>query len=123
MADLRRWLDRAANLSRALPRALSVTWAIVMAWVFVAAVRDHHPEFASRNECATHPQDFLRDGELLDSVSLRFLVRAHCANPRYLSDERIALHYTGGVVDVETRKLRIGGETYYRILSVSDVKP
>lgn len=123
MANLRRWLGRSANLSRVLPRAVSVTWALVMAWVFILAVRDHHPEFASRDECATHPQDFLREGELLDTVSLRFLVRAHCSNARYLSDDRIALPYVGGVVDVETRTLRIGGETYYRIVSVSDVKP
>jgi hypothetical protein len=41
--------------------------------------------------------------------------------PSLRGADRAALRRS--VVDVETRKLRLGGETYDRILSVSDVKP
>ena len=108
------------NLADLLSRAVGVTWMLVMAALFIVAVRDHHPEFTSRLECGTDPQDFLRAGEMLDRVSLRIIVDAHCSNARYLSDERIALRYVGEEVDVEMSKLSIGGETYYKIVSVGD---
>ncbi len=56
-----------------LRRAVGVTWALVMAWVFFVAARDHHPVFTSQNECGTDPRDFLRAGELLEKDSLRFI--------------------------------------------------
>jgi hypothetical protein len=109
---------RRATLPVILSRAVGVAWALVMTWVFIAAERDHHPVFSSRLECGTDPRDILRAGELLEPSTLRFIIDAHCSNPRYLSDELIALRYIGAEVDVEMTSFRSGGKTYYKILSV-----
>jgi hypothetical protein len=103
-----------------LPRAVGVTWALVMAWVLFVAARDQHPVFTSRHECGSDPADILRSGELLEESTLRFIITAHCANALYLPDERIALRYGGGTVDVETRRFSIGGATHYKIVSVGN---
>ena len=66
---------------------------------------------------AGHP---LRSGEMLEESTLRFIITAHCANALYLPDERIALRYGGGTVDVETRRFSIGGATHYQIVSVGN---
>lgn len=118
MANLRKSLSRKTTLSAALSRVMGVTWAVLMAWVFIVAARDHHPVFTSRHECGTDPADIVSAGEMLDESTLRFIIAAHCENALYLPDERIALRYGGGEIDVETRKLSIGGATYYKILSV-----
>lgn len=120
MPNLSRWPVWNSSLPELLSRAVGVTWGLVMALLLIVAARDRHPEFTSRLECGTDPQDFLRAGELLDRVSLRIIVDAHCTNPRYLSDERIALRYGGERVEIEMRKLTVGGETYYSIVSVGD---
>jgi hypothetical protein len=103
-----------------LPRAVGVAWALAMGWLLVIGLRDHDRAFTSRFECGTDPREILRPGEMLDRISLRVIVDAHCSNARYLSDQRIALRYIGGEVDVDMTKLSIGGETYYRIDSVGD---
>jgi hypothetical protein len=121
MANSSGWLGGDSRITTILSRGVGVAWALVMASVLIVAARDRHPEFASRHGCGTDPLDFLRPGEVLDSINLRFIVHAHCSNARYLSDERIALPYFGGNVDVETRRLDIGGETYYEIVSVGGV--
>jgi hypothetical protein len=118
MPNVSRWPGWNSSLPELLSRAVGVAWGLAMALLLIVAARDHHPEFTSRLECGTDPQDFLRAGELLDRISLRLIVDAHCSNARYLSDQWIALHYGGGEVDVEIRKLSIGGETYYSIVSV-----
>lgn len=116
--------ERAANkpyLREALWRGVGVTWALVMAWVFFIAARDHYPVFTSRYECGTDPQDFLHAGESLEIDTLRFIVDSHCANARYLPDGWIELRFGGGEVDVETKRLDIAGATYYKIVSVGGV--
>jgi hypothetical protein len=116
MANLNNWLRRI--LSDFLPPVVGVTWALVMAWVLFVAARDHHPVFTSRHECGSDPADILRSGETLEEGTLRFIITAHCANALYLSDERIALRYGGGEVDVETSRFSVGGATHYKIVSV-----
>ncbi|HEY5321545.1 MAG TPA: hypothetical protein VIK58_01885 [Caldimonas sp.] len=106
------------TLSVLLSRGVGVTWALIMAWLFVVAARDHHPVFSSRHECGTDPADILRAGELLEASTLRFVIAAHCSNARYLPDERIALRYGGAPVEVETRKFSIAGAVHYKIVSV-----
>jgi len=102
-----------------LRRVIGVSFALAMVWLLFVGDREHHRVFSSRFECGTHPLDILRIGEILDRSSLRFIIDAHCTNARYLSDERIELRYAGGRVDVETRKLSIGGDPdYYKIVSV-----
>jgi len=100
-------------------RAMGVSVALVMAALLVVGQRDRHRVFSSRFECGTDPLDILRIGEILDKGSLRFIIDAHCTNARYLADGRIELRYGGGRVDVETRKLDVGGALdYYKIVSV-----
>jgi len=99
---------------------MGVAWAFVMALLLVMGARDHQREFSNRLECGSDPREILRAGEMLDPFTLRFIVDAHCSNPRYLSDERIALRYIGGDVEIEMKRLSIGGEPYYQILSVGD---
>ena len=101
-----------------LRRAVGVTWALVMAWCLILGERDHHKVFTSRFECGTDPLDILRLGETVDHMTLRFVVDAHCANVRYLADDRIALRYGGAEVLVETRRLVIGDATYYKVVSI-----
>ena len=120
MANLSKWLRWNASLSVFQSRAAGVIGALAMAWVLVVASRDRHVEVTSHLECGTDPREILRPGELLDHITLRFIVDSHCSNARYLSDERIALRYIGGDVDVETKKITIGGETYYKIVAVGD---
>ena len=112
------WRRSNGNVPELCARALGVGWALVMTALFVVALRDHHPVFTSRLECGTDPRDILRPGEVLEQSTLRFIVDAHCSNARYLPDDWIALRYVGGAIDVETRPLVIGGQTYYEIVSV-----
>ena len=105
-------------------RAMGVGFALVVAALALVGQRDHHRVFSSRYECGTDPLDILRIGEILDKSSLRFIIDAHCTNARYLSDGRIELRYGGGRVDVETRKLSIGGDDdYYKVVSVGGWPP
>jgi hypothetical protein len=107
-----------------LRRTMGVGFALVVASLAVVGQRDHLRVFSSRFECGTDPLDILRIGEILDKSSLRFIIDAHCTNARYLSDERIELRYSGGTVDVETRKLSIAGDAdYYEIVSVGGWPP
>jgi len=106
-----------------VPRTVGVAWGLAMAWLLVLGARDHQSALASRLECGTDPRSILRAGEVLDGISLKVIIQAHCSNARYVSDERIALRYVGAEVDVGMTKLSIGGETYYRIESVGDENP
>ena len=118
MTNARDWLRQHTHLPDVLPETLGVAWALVMVWVLFVAARDHHPVFTSQLECGTDPQEILATRDVLESSTLRFIVDAHCTNARYVSDERIELRYGGAPVDVEMRKLDIGGATYYAIDSV-----
>ena len=118
MVGARGWLRQHTPLPNVLPEAVGVAWALAMAWVLFTAERDHHPVFTSRFECGTDPQEILGTRDVLEKSTLRFIVDAHCANARYVSDERIELRYGGMPVDVELRRLDIGGATYYAIDSV-----
>ena len=121
MANLESRSRGLTRLHDSLPQAVGVTWALCMAWELFVAMRDRHPVFTSRLECGTDPLDILHPGELLDTHTMRFVVEAHCANARYVSDERIELRYGGARVDVETRKVDVAGTPYYAIVSVGGV--
>jgi len=118
MANVRDGLRRLTHRPNVLPEAVGVVWALVMAWVLFVGARDHHPVFSSHLECGTDPQEILGTRDVLEKSTLRFIIDAHCTNARYVSDERIELRYVGTKVDVELRKLDIGGATYYAIDSV-----
>jgi hypothetical protein len=118
VANLGRWIGSSDAAPDVLRGAVGAVWALVMATLFIVAHRDHHQLFTSRFECGTDPVEILRVGEIIERSTLRFIVDAHCANPRYVSEERIELRYHGGKVDVETRKLDIPGASYYQIVSV-----
>lgn len=118
MANARVSLRQCTRLPNVLPEAVGVAWALVMVWVLFLAARDHHPVFTSHLECGTDPQEILGTRDVLEQSTLRFIVDAHCTNARYISDERIELRYGGAPVEVELRKLDIGGATYYAIDSV-----
>jgi hypothetical protein len=118
MANLARWMGSRAAAPEALRGAVGGLWALVMASLFIVGHREHQEAFTSRFECGTDPLEILHVGEIVERSTLRFIVDAHCANARYLSDERIELRYRGGQVDVQTRKLDIGGASYYEIVSV-----
>ena len=121
MANASGWLRQHAHLPDVLPEAFGVACALAMAWVLFVAARDHHPVFTSRLECGTDPQEILGTRDVLEKSTLRFIVDAHCANARYLSDERIELRFGGTPIEVEMRKLDVGGATYYAIDSVGAV--
>jgi hypothetical protein len=123
MANPDRSPARGPTLADILWRAFGVSWALVMAWVLVVGERDHHRVFSSRFECGTDPEDILRTGETLDESTLGIIVIAHCTNAKVLADGRIELRYGGAPYAVETRKLTIGGETYYEIVSVGGAAP
>ena len=111
-----------ATLAGGVSRIVAVAAALVWGWALIAAAtRDRPNEFTSRFECGTDPADFLRIGELLEWSNLRFIVHSHCANVRYLTDERMELRYGGIPVAVETMRLSIGGTTYYKIVSVDGI--
>ena len=118
MTDSSKRLRWNPSLSVLLSRAVGVSWALIMAWLFIVAARDHHPVFSSHDECGTNPADILRAGELLEESTLRFVIAAHCSNALYLPDERIALRFGGAPVDVEKRKFSVAGATHYKIVSV-----
>jgi hypothetical protein len=118
MANARGWLRQHTRLPDVLPEAAGVAWALVMVWVLFVGARDHHKVFTSHLECGSDPQEILSTRDILDKSTLRFIVDAHCANARYVSDERIELRYGGTPVEVGMRKLEVGGETYYAIDSV-----
>ena len=118
MANLSGWLRQHTHLPDVLPEAVGVAWALAMVWVLFVAARDHHTVFTSHLECGTDPQEILGIREVLEQSTLKFIVDAHCTNARYVSDERIELRYGGTPVDVELRKLVIGGATYYAIDSI-----
>jgi len=118
MANARRWRRQHAHLPDVLPETVGVVWALIMAWVLFVGERDHHTVFTSHLQCGTDPQEILSTRDVLEKSTLRFIVDAHCTNARYVSDERIELRFGGTPVDVELRRLDIGGATYYAIESV-----
>jgi hypothetical protein len=118
MANARAWLRQHTRLPNVLPEAVGLAWALVMVWVLFVGARDQHTVFTSHRECGTDPQELLGPRDLLEQSTLRFIIDAHCANARYVSDERIELRYGGTPVEIELRRLEIGGATYYAIDSV-----
>ena len=105
-------LDRAA-------RALGA--GLVIAWFLVIVSYNPRTLFTSRFECGSDPWDFLRIGETLDPRSLGFIVEAHCANAKYSPDGWVELSYGGGRVDVQLRRVDMGGATYFKIVSIGGV--
>ena len=105
------------RIARVMAVATTLAWGAAL-WV---AIGDRPRPFASRFECGTDPVAFLRIGELLEGSSLRFIVQAHCANARYLTDDRIELRFGGIPVEIQTAQVTIGGTTYYKIVSVDGI--
>jgi hypothetical protein len=62
---------------------------LVMAALFIVALRDRIPGFTSRLECGTDPQDFLRAGEMLDGISLRISPMLFVRMPAICPDGRM----------------------------------
>ena len=119
MANPKAWLRHPTHLPDVLPETIGVAWGLVMAWMLLVAARDHDAVYTTtRFECGTDPQEILDTTDVLEKSTLRFIVDAHCANARYVSDERIELRYGGAPVVVELRKLDVGGATYYAIDAV-----
>jgi hypothetical protein len=113
------WLEGGTTFPDNVSRALAVSLAI--AWVLLIAARNTQPLFTSRFECGSDPWDFLRIGEMVEESSLRVIVDAHCTNARYLPDGWIELRYGGGRIDVEVRRVNVGGATYYQVVSIGGV--
>jgi hypothetical protein len=113
------WLEGGTTFPDNTSRALAVCLAI--AWVLLIAARHSQPVFASRLGCGSDPWDFLPIGEMVEPSSLGFIVEAHCTNAKYLPDGWIELRYGGGRVDVELRRVDVGGTTHFQIVSIGGV--
>ena len=113
------WLEGGTTFPDRTSRALAACLAV--AWVLLIAARNSHPVSTSQFDCGSDPRDFLRIGEMVELSSLAFIVEAHCTNAKYSPDGWIELRYGGGRVDVELRRLDIGGTTYFQIVSIGGV--
>lgn len=110
------WLDGGTTFPDRTTRALAV--GLALGWVVLIAARNAPPAFSSRFECGSDPWDFLHLGEMVERSALAFLVEAHCSNARYSPDGWIELSYRGGRVDVQLRRVDVGGATYFKIVSI-----
>lgn len=113
------WLEGGTTFPDRGSRALAVCLAV--AWMLLIAVRNVQPAVASRPGCGADPWDFLRLGEVIEASSLAFLVEAHCRNAKYAPGGWIELSYGGGRVDVEVRRIDIGGTTYFEVVAIGGV--
>ena len=113
------WLEGGTTLPDRTSRALAACFAV--AWLLLIVARNVQPAVTNLSGCGTDPWDFLRIGEMVEHSSLAFIVEAHCANAKYSPDGWIELLYGGGRVDVELRRLDIGGATYFQIVSIGGV--
>lgn len=112
----RLWREGGTTFPDRTSRLLAVGLAV--AWVLLIVVRNTQPAATHLVECGTDPRDFLRIGEIAEPSSLAFIVEAHCANARYSPDGWIELHYGGGRVDVELRRIDIGGTAYFQVVTI-----
>lgn len=110
------WLEGGTTFPGRTSRALAACLAI--AWVLLIAARNSQPASADRFGCLSDPSDFLHVGETVELRSLAFIVEAHCSHAKYSPDGWIELHYGGGRVDVELRRLDLGGATYFQVVSI-----
>ena len=119
MSESAHWVESGAAVPGRTAQVIAACLAIACA--LLIAARASEPLTASRLECGSDPWDFLPVGELLEPGSLVFLVEAHCANAKYLPDGWIELRYAGGRADVELRRVDIGGNAFFRIVSIGGV--
>lgn len=119
MSNRGRWLQGGITLADCAWRALSA--CLFVAWVLMIAARALQSPPSVRPGCGTDPWDFLRVGEILESSSLAFLVKAHCKGAKYSPHGWIELSHGGGRVDVEVRRIDIGGETYLQVVAIGGV--
>jgi len=113
------WLEGGTTFPDRRSRAWAVGLAIV--WVLLIGARNVQPAFRTPAGCGSDPWDFLRVGEVVELRVLAFLVEAHCADARYSQDGWIELRYGGGRIDVELRRLEIGGATHFQIVSIGGI--
>ena len=113
------WLEGGTTFPDRRSRALAV--GLALAWVLLIALRNVPTAAASRPGCGADPWDFLRLGEIVELSTLAFLVEAHCKDAKYWRDGWIELSYGGGRVDVELRRIEIGGATYFEVVSIGGV--
>ena len=119
MSNRGRWLEGGITWVNWAWRALSA--CLLVAWVLMIAARALQSPPTFRPGCGTDPWDFLRVGEILESSSLAFLVKAHCRDAKYSPRGWIELSYGGGRVDVEVRRIDIGGQTYLQVVAIGGV--
>jgi len=115
----RLWQEGGTTFPDRTSRALAA--CLTVAWLLLILARNWQPLVTSQSGCGTDPWDFLRIGEILESGSLAFIVKAHCTNAKYRPEGRIELLYGGGRIDVEVRRLEIAGATYFQIVSIGGV--
>jgi len=119
MSESALWLERETAVPGRTSQALYLCLAVACA--LLIAGRVSQPLSASRFECGSDPWDFLRIGEMVDPSSLGFIVEAHCTNAKYSPDGWIELSYGGGRVDVELRRVDVGGTSYFQVVSIGGV--
>jgi hypothetical protein len=113
------WLDGGTTFPDRTSRALAACLAI--AWVLLIAARNAPAPPTGAPGCRSDPWDFLRVGEMIEPESLAFIVEAHCTDAKYAPDGWIELPYGGARIDVELRRLDLGGVTYFQIVSIGGV--
>ena len=113
------WLEGGTTFPDRRSRVLAVCLAV--GWALLITARNLPSPAASRPGCGADPWDFLRLGEIVELSSLAFLVEAHCTDAKYSRDGWIELSYGGGRVDVEVRRIDIGGATYFEVVSIGGV--
>ena len=113
------WLEGGTTFPDRTSRVLATCLAV--GWVLLIAARNVQSPSTHPFGCGSDPWDFLRIGEVVERSALAFLVGAHCPDAKYSPDGWIELHYGGGRIDVELRRVDIAGKTYFRIVSIGGV--
>jgi hypothetical protein len=113
------WLEGGTTFPDRRARAAAVLLAL--AWALLIAARNLEQVVPSRAGCSTDPADFLVVGEFIELNALAMLVQAHCPDARYTRDGWIELQHGGGRVDVALRRVDIGSETYFEVVSIGGV--
>ena len=119
MSESALWVESGVAVPGRTSQAIAA--CLVIACAFLVASRVSQPLNKSPFECSSDPWDFLPVGEMVDPSSLAFLVEAHCANVKYVPGGWIELRHGGARVDVQLRRIEIGGKPYFRIVSIGGI--
>jgi hypothetical protein len=115
----RLWQEAGTTFPDWTSRALAMCLAV--AWLLLIVARNWQPLVTSQAGCGTDPWDFLPIGEIVEPISLAFIVEAHCSDAKYLPGGWIELLHGGGRIDVKVRRLDIAGATYFQLVSIGGV--